>query len=163
MKTKFSTTWTASKQPRKQRKYRANAPLHLRRKMMSVSLSKELKKKHEKRNFPVRKGDMVSIMRGEFKGKSGKVDNVDLKKLRIEIDGIYRTKKDGSKTNVYFAPSNLQIKELDLNDQKRKIAIERKETKKSKKSLEKSNEGTKGKSSGSEKVDAENKNKGANK
>lgn len=130
MKQKFSTSWTGSKQPRKQRKYVANAPLHLRRKMISVTLSKDLRKKHEKRNFPVRKGDNVSIMRGEFKGKSGKIENVDLKKMKVEIDGIYRTKKDGTKTSVYFAPSNLMIKELDLNDKKRKAALERKETKK---------------------------------
>ena len=78
MKQKFSQSWTGSKQPRKQRKLRANAPLHLRRKMISVSLSKELKKKHDKRNFPVRKGDGVSIMRGEFKGKSGNIESVDM-------------------------------------------------------------------------------------
>ena len=155
MKNKFSTSWTGSKQPRKQRKYRANAPLHLRRKMVSVTLSKDLRKKHDKRNFPVRKGDNVKIMRGEFKGKSGKIEKVDLKKLRVEIDGIYRTKKDGSKTSVYFEPSNLQIKEMVLEDKKRKESLERKENKSSgkKKDIEKPTKGTKGKSSGSEKSD----------
>ncbi len=133
MKNKFSASWTGSKQPRKQRKYVANAPLHLRRKMVSVTLSKDLRKKHEKRSFPVRKGDNVSIMRGEFKGKTGKIENVDLKKMKVEIDGIYRTKKDGTKTSVKFAPSNLMIKELDLSDKKRKAALERKETKKTEK------------------------------
>ena len=126
MKQKFSASWTGSKQPRKQRKYRANAPLHLRRKMISISLSKELKKKHDKRNFPVRKGDNVSIMRGEFKGKSGKIESVDMKKMKVIIDGIYRTKKDGSKVAVMFEPSNLQIKELVLEDKKRKASLERK-------------------------------------
>ena len=126
MKQKFSASWVGSKQPRKQRKFRANAPLHLRRKMVSVSLSKELKKKHDKRNFPVRKGDNVSIMRGEFKGKSGKIENVDMKKMKVIIDGIYRTKKDGSKVAVIFEPSNLQIKELVLEDKKRKASLERK-------------------------------------
>ncbi|HJO14626.1 MAG TPA: 50S ribosomal protein L24 [Candidatus Pacearchaeota archaeon] len=126
MKQKFSASWTGSKQPRKQRKYRANAPLHLRRKMISISLSKELKKKHDKRNFPVRKGDNVSIMRGEFKGKSGKIESVDMKKMKVIIDGIYRTKKDGSKVAVMFEPSNLQIKELVLEDKKRKESLERK-------------------------------------
>jgi large subunit ribosomal protein L24 len=146
MKQEFSKSWTGSKQPRKQIKFRANAPLHLRRKMISVSLSKELKKKHDKRNFPVKKGDSVSIMRGEFKGKSGKIENVDLKKMKVEIDGIYRTKKDGSKTNVYFEPSNLQIKEMDLTDKKRKAALERKSSTKSKKNAEKPAKETKEKS-----------------
>jgi len=126
MKQKFSVSWTGSKQPRKQRKFRANAPLHLRRKMISVSLSKNLREKHDKRNFPVRKGDNVSIMRGEFKGKSGKIESVNMKKMKVVIDGIYRTKKDGSKVAVMFEPSNLQIKELVLEDKKRKVSLERK-------------------------------------
>jgi hypothetical protein len=51
---------------------------------------------------------------------------VDLKKLRTTIEGIFRTKKDGTKVSVYFDPSNLQIKELNLEDKKRKNALERK-------------------------------------
>jgi large subunit ribosomal protein L24 len=125
MRQKFSTSWTGSKQPRKQRKYRANAPLHLRRKMMSVGLSKELRKKYGKRNFPVVKGDVIRILRGEFKGKSGKVESVSLKRMKVVIDGIYRTKKDGSRTSVDFDPSNLQFKELVLDDKKRRISLER--------------------------------------
>ena len=135
MKQKFSIKWKASKQPRKQRKYRANAPLHLRRKMMSANLSKELRKKYSKRNFPIHKGDTVRIMRGEFKKRMGKIENVDLKKMRIGIEGIYRTKKDGTKVGVYFNVSNLQIKELNLEDKKRKIALERKATEEKKKEI----------------------------
>jgi len=67
MKQKFSTTWKASKQPRKQRKYSANAPLHIKRKMLSANLSKPLREKHKIRNIEVRKGDKVIIMRGKFK------------------------------------------------------------------------------------------------
>ena len=51
MKKKYSNSWKGSKQPRKQRKYRANAPLHTRHKMASANLSKELRKKYSKRNF----------------------------------------------------------------------------------------------------------------
>ena len=50
MKRKFSKSWKSSKQPRKQRKYSANAPLHLKRKLLSVNLSKELRKKYGKRS-----------------------------------------------------------------------------------------------------------------
>ncbi len=126
MKQKFSKHWVASKQPRKQRKYRANAPLHIRRKLMSANLSKTLKQRYEKKNFPLRKGDKVKIMKGEFKKKTGKIELVDLKRLRATIEGLNRTKKDGTKIKVYFSPSNLQIQELDLEDKKRRIAIERK-------------------------------------
>lgn len=126
MKRKYSTHWKASKQPRKQRKYRANAPLHVRRKMVSVNLSKELRKKYSKRNFPICKGDNVKIMRGAFAKKSGKIELVNLQKMKVRIDGIYRTKKDGTKVSVWFDPSNLQIKELNLDDKMRKGALERK-------------------------------------
>ena len=125
MKKDFSIHWVASRQPRKQRKYRANAPLHIRRKLMSANLSKTLKQSHGKKNFPLRKDDKVKIMKGEFKKKTGKIESVDLKRLRTTIEGINRTKKDGTKIKVYFSPSNLQIQELNLEDKKRRIAIER--------------------------------------
>jgi len=125
MKQKFSKHWKASKQPRKQRKYKANAPLHVRHKMISANLNKELRKKYGKRSFPLRKGDNVKIMRGEFKKKTGKIASVDLKRLRISIEGIQKSKKDGTKMNVWFNPSNLQIKELNLDDKKRIASLER--------------------------------------
>ena len=125
MKKDFSIHWKASRQPRKQRKYRANAPLHIRRKLMSANLSKTLKQKYGKKNFPLIKGDKVRIMKGEFKKKTGKIELVDLKRLRTTIEGLNRTKKDGTKIKVYFSPSNLQIQELNLEDKKRRIAIER--------------------------------------
>ena len=129
MKKKYSNSWKGSKQPRKQRKYRANAPLHTRHKMASANLSKELRKEYSKRNFPIRK-DSVRIMRGEFRGKTGKVAEVNMKKLKILVEGINRTKKDGVKVGVLFDISNLQIKELNLTDKKRKMALERKNEKK---------------------------------
>ncbi len=125
MKQKFSTKWKASKQPRKQRKYIANAPLHILHKFLSANLSKDLRKKYNKRNFPLRKNDKVKIMRGEFKNKTGKVSLVDIKKTRVAIEGIQRTKKDGSKVNIRFKPSNLQIQELNLEDKKRLKSIQR--------------------------------------
>ena len=112
MKKKFSTAWKSSRQTRKQRKYRANAPLHIRNKFMAGNLSKDLRKKYGTRNISVRKGDTVKIMRGEFKKRTGKINAVDLKNERITIEGIQRKKKDGTKINVYFHPSNVQIVEI---------------------------------------------------
>jgi large subunit ribosomal protein L24 len=129
MKRKFSKHWKASSQPRKQRKYVFNAPLHIRHKLVSANLSKELRKKYGKRSFPLRKGDSVKIMIGEFKKKTGKIESVDLKRLRMSIEGIQRTKKDGSKVNVWFDSSNLQIQGLNLEDKKRINAISRNKSK----------------------------------
>ena len=49
MKKDFSKSWKSSRQPRKQRKYVFNAPLHIRHKLVSANLSKELRKKYGKR------------------------------------------------------------------------------------------------------------------
>jgi large subunit ribosomal protein L24 len=119
MKKDFSTKWKASKQPRKQRKYVAKAPLHLRKKFLSVNLSKDLRKKHNKRNIVLRKGDAVKVMRGKFKGKKGKVNEIHLKTLSVIVEGVSIKKKDGSSVNVKLKPSNLQITELNLEDKKR--------------------------------------------
>jgi len=121
MQKKFSTKWKSSKQPRKQRKYLANAPLHLRKKFLSMNLSKELRKKYKKRNISARKNDVVRIMRGKFKGKKGKILNIELKKSKVTVEGIQVKKQDGSKANIKINPSKLQIIELSLEDKKRKI------------------------------------------
>jgi large subunit ribosomal protein L24 len=112
MKQKFSIHWKGSKQPRKQRKYLANAPLHLRKKFVSINLSKELRKKQGKRNLPAKKGDKVKIFSGKFKGKTGKILTVNLKTSKIIVEDIQVKKQDGSKANFKLQPSNLQIIEL---------------------------------------------------
>lgn len=119
MRQEFSTLWNSSTQVRKQRKFRHNAPLHIRQKFMSSHLSKELRKKHGIRNIAVRKGDEVLVMKGSFAKKKAKVTEVDLKKTRVVLDGITRTKKDGSKTPVYFKPHTIQIITLNVDDKKR--------------------------------------------
>jgi len=125
MKQQFSNSWIGSRQPRKQRKYLANAPLHIRHKMISANLSKELRKKYGKRNFPLRKNDVIKIMRGEYRKKTGKISEINMKKMKVLIDGIYKSKRDGTKIKIYFQPSNLQIQELNLDDKKRIEALNR--------------------------------------
>jgi large subunit ribosomal protein L24 len=119
MNKEFSKSWKASKQPRKQRKYAAKAPLHIKGKLVSVNLSKDLRKKHSTRNLTLRKGDTVKVMRGKFKGKRGKVTKVMLKISRVLIEGVQVKKMDGSKSDVKMHPSKLQIMELNMDDKKR--------------------------------------------
>ena len=126
MKTKFSSSWVRSKQPRKQRKYRYNAPLHLKQKFVGAHLSKELRKKYGKRSANLRKGDNVRIMRGQFKNKSGKIEKVDLKKTQIFVSGMDIVKKDGTKVRFPIHPSNLMITELNMDDKRRIEKFERK-------------------------------------
>lgn len=119
MKKEFSNKWIASSQPRKQRKYLAKAPIHKKRKLLSVNLSKDLRKKHEIRNIVVRKGDKVKVLRGKFKNKEAKVSQVLTKLTKVYLDGIQTKKQDGSMANVPLRPSNLQIIELVMDDKKR--------------------------------------------
>lgn len=125
MKKKFSSSWKKSKQPRKQRKYRYRAPLHIKQKFMHVHLSKELKKKYGKRNIGLKKGDKVKVVRGQYKKTEGKVERIDLKKSKVYIGGIEKTKKDGTKTTYPLDPSNLVILELNIDDKKRQKIIDR--------------------------------------
>ncbi len=125
----FVKSWKSSKMPRKQRKYLAKAPLHIRKKLVSVNLSKDLRKKYGKRNIPLRKGDSVRIMRGKFKKQKGKVLEVDLKKIKIIVEGIQVKKQDGSKVNFKLRPSNLQIIELNLDDKSRVKKLEESKSK----------------------------------
>nr|AJS12669.1 50S ribosomal protein L24P [uncultured archaeon] len=121
MKKQFSTSWKASKRPGKQRKYIARAPIHLRKKFLAVNLSRELRKKHGRRNISLRKGDFVLVMRGKFRKKTGKVIAINKKRLMVEIEGIQVKKSDGSKANIKFSPSLLQITELNTDDKKRGV------------------------------------------
>ncbi len=117
---------TVSKQPRKQRKSLYNAPLHIRRKLLTAPLSKELREKYGIKRLPVRKGDEVRIVRGSYAGMEGKVNRVDLKKIRIYIDGVTRERADGTPVFVPIHPSKVEIIKLDLSDKERRKIIERK-------------------------------------
>ena len=126
MKKLFSNKWKSSKQVRKKRKFSYNAPLHIKHKFLGSHLSKELIKKHGRRSFPVRKGDVVKVQRGQYKGITGKVEKVFVKETRVWIEGVNLVKRDGSKSFYPIHPSNLLITELNLSDKKRKEALERK-------------------------------------
>jgi len=144
----FTKKWKASKRPSKQRKFKAKAPIHIKRKMLSANLSKELREKYKTRNVEVRKGDKVKVLIGKFKGKKGKVLKVLTKKLKIYVEGLQAKKQDGSMVDVPFRPSNLQIQELNTDDKKRfkklknqtskkkeesEVKVEKKENKENKK------------------------------
>ena len=45
----------------------------------------------------VRKGDLVVILRGDDRGKSGKVLEVDTKKDRVKVEGLNLVKKHRKK------------------------------------------------------------------
>lgn len=114
-----------SHKPGKQRRALFNAPLHVKHKMLAAHLSKELRQQYGFRSLPVRKGDTVMIMRGDYKGVIGKVVKVDTSKVRVYVEGAMAEKMDGTKYYVPLHPSNLLITKLDLSDEARRAIIER--------------------------------------
>ncbi len=125
MKKEWSVGWKASIQPRKQRKYRWNAPLHIRVTFINTHLSKELRKKYGKRSLQLRTGDKVKILVGDSKGKEGKVIEVNCKQGKIYVEGIERLKKDGSKARIPLQASNLMIIGIGKEDRRFKKRTKR--------------------------------------
>ena len=119
----FSGKWKASSKQSKQRKYRYNAPKHIRLGFVSAHLSSELMKKFGRRSFQLRKGDAVTVMRGDNRGKAGKIERVDSKRLKVFVSGIESAKKDGTKVLLPVDPSNLLITQLELDDKERLKSI----------------------------------------
>ena len=116
-----------TKQPKKQRKRLFNLPLHLRWRLLSAPLSKELRKDLGLKRLYVRKGDIVKIVRGDWRGHEGKVMDVDLKKGRIFVEGVTIKKADGTDVFYPIHPSKVVIVKLgEVDDVRRKI-IERRQ------------------------------------
>ncbi|MEM2272786.1 MAG: 50S ribosomal protein L24 [Candidatus Bathyarchaeia archaeon] len=118
-------TRSTSAKPSKQRKKLYNAPYHLRGKIMSAHLSEGLSETYGTRSLPIRTGDVVKVMRGDFRGVEGKVTRVDRKKYCIYIEGITRQKVDGTTVLVPINPSNVEIIKLNLDDKFRRAMLER--------------------------------------
>jgi large subunit ribosomal protein L24 len=93
---------------------------------MAAPLSPELRKQYGIRSLPVRVGDEVVILRGDFKGHRGKVVKVDLRRMRIYVEGATVTNARGEPRYYPIHPSNVMIVSLNLEDKRRREIIERK-------------------------------------
>merc|ERR1740124_1442049 len=97
----------------KSRKRHFSAPSHIRRRLMSAPLSKELRTKYGVRSMPIRKDDEVQVIRGHYKGQQvGKVVQCYRSKFRIYIERIQREKANGATVNVGIHPSKVAIVKL---------------------------------------------------
>lgn len=117
---------TSSTKAKKQRKARANAPLHKKKRMVAVHLISSLMSDYNVRSVPVRKGDTVKIIRGaeDLKKSEAKVASVDLKKMKIIIENITIPKADGTQKPKPIDPSDCIITKLDLSDPWRKRKLD---------------------------------------
>ena len=124
VKVKFS-----SSQPRKQRLALYRAPLHRKHSLFNAKLSKELSEKLGIKRLPVRVGDVVKIMRGDWAGHEGKVVRVDYEKVRVFVEGVTIKKADGTPVYYPIHPSKIMIIRADVGDRVRKKIIERRKGK----------------------------------
>ncbi|KAF8369104.1 hypothetical protein PRIPAC_86933, partial [Pristionchus pacificus] len=96
------------------------APSHIKRKMMSAPLTRELCGEHGIRAIPIRMDDEATSL-----GNSGRLMRVYRKKFVVHIDKIIREKSNGSTVHIGIHPSNVAITKLKLDNDRKKI-IERK-------------------------------------
>merc|ERR1712173_7485 len=107
------------------RKRHGTAPSHIRRKLMSAPLSKDLRQKYGVRSMPIRKDDEVQVLRGHYKGQQvGKVVQCYRKKFVVYIERIQREKANGATVYVGIHPSKVSIVKLKM-DKDRKLIIDR--------------------------------------
>jgi large subunit ribosomal protein L26e len=90
----FSANVSSSRN--KCRKAHFTAPSNIRRRIMSANLSKELQLKYNVRSIPIRKDDEVSVVRGLYKNREGKVIAAYRKKFVIHVERITREKANGA-------------------------------------------------------------------
>ncbi len=113
----FNTSWKASVQPRKQRKYRRNAPKHIEGKFLNARVHERLRDTYGK-TARIRTGDTVEVMRGDFKGQEGTVSRIDVERQKVYVDGIEVQRKDGTTSLRPLPPSNLRIVKMEQDTER---------------------------------------------
>ena len=70
--------------------------------------------------------DTVTITKGDRKLTEGKVVRVSTKNCKVYIEGVTRTRLDGSTVQIPVRAENVMITKLNLDDNRRKQILERK-------------------------------------
>lgn len=115
-----------SKKPSTARRNMYKAPNHRKRKYLSAPLSPSLRAEYGTRSMPVIVDDTVNITKGDRKLAEGKVLRVNTKDRKIYIEGVTRTRQDGSTVQIPIRAENVMITRLNLDDEWRREILERK-------------------------------------
>lgn len=97
---------------------------HRRDFMVSAPLADTLRELYKKRTLRVVRGDSVKVMRGEYKGVEGKVENVDTEHGTLNIEGVQREKIKGGQVKVPIHASKVMITNLNMTDKRRSNKIQ---------------------------------------
>jgi len=115
------TKKVSSKSPRKQRQRIYKGAIHSHKNMLKCRLDEFLQEEYGIRSLVLRKGDLVRIMRGQFRDTEGKVVGVDYSNVRVYLENATTTKADGKEVQVPIHPSNLMLVKLELDDDRKRI------------------------------------------
>jgi len=95
-------------------------------KQICATLSKDLRKKYPRRSARIMVDDTVKVIRGEYKGLTGKVAKISTESNSIAIEGNKKEKLKGEKIDVYIHSTNTIITSLNTDDKWRLKILEKK-------------------------------------
>ena len=95
-------------------------------KQICAPISKDLRKKYSRRSIRIMTNDTVKVMRGEYKGLTGKVTKISTQTSGIAIEGNKKEKLKGEKIDVYIHSTNMIITALNTDDKWRLKILEKK-------------------------------------
>jgi len=95
-------------------------------KQICAPISKELRKKYSRRSIRIMTNDTVKVMRGEYKGLTGKVTKISMQSSGVAIEGNKKEKLKGEKIDVYIHSTNMIITSLNTDDKWRLKILEKK-------------------------------------
>ena len=95
-------------------------------KQISAPLSKDLRKKYTRRSVRIMVDDTAKVIRGEYKGITGKVSKISTNNSSIAIEGNKKEKLKGDKIDVYIHSSNVIVTSLNTDDKWRIKILEKK-------------------------------------
>ncbi len=95
-------------------------------KQISAPLSKDLRKKYSRRSARIVTDDNIKIIRGEYKGLTGKVAKISISTSSVVLEGNKKEKSKGEKVDVFIHSSNVIITSLNTSDKWRLKILEKK-------------------------------------
>ncbi len=110
--------------PRRQRKAAYEAHTARRRLLMTVPLSRELRRRFHQRSLPLRKGDTVRVMSGSFVGREERVAKIDRRRLSVTLDNVTLKTGESKLKPLPIRTSHLVLTKLNLADAWRRRTLQ---------------------------------------
>ena len=110
--------------PRRQRKSVYEATTFERRILMTVPLSRDLRRRFRRRSVPLRKGDTVMVMSGSFAGREERVAKIDRRGYSVTLDNVTLKSGESKLKPLAIKTSHLVLTKLNLADAWRRRTLQ---------------------------------------